>query len=138
MIKYKLKCKNGHAFESWFSDNSSFEYLQKTKNLECEICSTKEVEKSLMSPNVSAKKQKKDGFLTTKGDLEKEILNLKKKIKATAEDVGKDFASEARAMHYGESVERSIYGKTTRSEALELAEEGVPFVPLPWTDDKLN
>ena len=138
MIKYRLKCKNGHLFESWFSDNSSFQYLKKSKNLECEICSTKEVEKSLMAPSVRAEKQKKEGFLTTKGALEKEILSLKKKIKNTAEDVGEEFASEARAIHYGETTERPIYGKTTRDEAMELAEEGVPFVPLPWTDDKLN
>ena len=138
MIKYKLKCKNGHLFESWFSDNNSFEYLQKSKNLECEICSTKEVEKSLMSPSVRAEKQKNENLLTTKGDLEREILNLKKKIKSTAEDVGKEFASEARAIHYGESAERPIYGKTSRGEAIELAEEGIPFVPLPWNDDKLN
>ena len=138
MIKYTLKCKNGHLFESWFSDNNSFEYLQKSKNLECEICSTKEVEKSLMAPSVRAEKQKNESFLTTKGDLEREILNLKKKIKSTAEDVGKEFASEARAIHYGESAERPIYGKTSRGEAIELAEEGIPFVPLPWNDDKLN
>ena len=138
MIKYTLKCKNGHLFESWFSDNNSFEYLQKSKNLECEICSTKEVEKSLMSPSVRAEKQKNENLLTTKGDLEREILNLKKKIKSTAEDVGKEFASEARAIHYGESAERPIYGKTSRGEAIELAEEGIPFVPLPWNDDKLN
>ena len=138
MIKYSLKCKNGHLFDSWFSDNNSFEYLQKSKNLECEICSTKEVEKSLMAPSVRADKEKNQGFLTTKGALEKEILSLKKKISTSAEDVGKEFASEARAIHYGEAAERSIYGKTTRSEAIELAEEGVPFVPLPWNDDKLN
>tara|TARA_X000001036_G_scaffold340220_1_gene319459 strand:+ start:361 stop:777 length:417 start_codon:yes stop_codon:yes gene_type:complete len=138
MIKYTLKCKNGHLFESWFPNNSSFEYLKRSENLECEICSTKEVEKSLMAPSVRAEKQKKESFLTSKGALEKEILNLKKKIKNTAEDVGKEFASEARAIHYGESADRPIYGKTTRSEAKELAEEGIPFVPLPWNDDKLN
>ena len=91
-----------------------------------------------MSPSLKAEKKKKENFLTTKGALEKEISSLREKIKATAEDVGKEFASEARAIHYGESSERAIYGKTTRSEAIELAEEGVPFVPLPWTDDKLN
>ena len=138
MIKYTLKCKNGHLFDSWFSDNNSFEYLKNSKNLECEICATKEVEKSLMAPSLRAEKNKKENFLTTKGALEKEILSLKKKIKNTAEDVGKEFASEARAIHYGESVERPIYGKTTQGEAIELAKEGIPFVTLPWNDDKLN
>ena len=138
MIKYTLKCKNGHLFESWFSNSASFKYLKQSNELECEVCSSKEVEKSLMAPNVTAEKSEKEGFLSSKGSLEKEILKLKKKIKDTAEDVGKDFASEAKAIHYGEAVERPIYGKTTREEAKELFEEGIPFAPLPWNDDKLN
>ena len=138
MIKYSLKCKNGHLFESWFSNNGSFELLKNSKNLECDICSSKDVEKSLMTPSVKADKQKKEGFLNSKGTLEKEILNLKEKIKNSAEDVGKEFATEAKAIHFGEAPERPIYGKTTQDEAKELAEEGIPFLPLPWNDDKLN
>ena len=48
------------------------------------------------------------------------------------------FATEAKAIHFGEAPERPIYGKTTQDEAKELAEEGIPFLPLPWNDDKLN
>ena len=29
MIKYTLNCKNGHQFDSWFSDSGSFEKLKK-------------------------------------------------------------------------------------------------------------
>ena len=29
-------------------------------------------------------------------------------------------------------------GKTAVDEARDLAEEGVPFIPLPWNDDKIN
>ena len=29
MIKYTLNCKNGHQFDSWFSDSESFEKLKK-------------------------------------------------------------------------------------------------------------
>ena len=29
MIKYNLKCKNKHEFESWFSDSKEFEKLLK-------------------------------------------------------------------------------------------------------------
>ena len=29
MIKYNLKCKNNHEFESWFSDSEEFEKLKK-------------------------------------------------------------------------------------------------------------
>ncbi len=41
-------------------------------------------------------------------------------------------------MHYGEKEEKPIVGKTTIDEAKELAEEGIPFTPLPWSDDKVN
>ena len=32
MIKYNLKCKNKHEFESWFSDSKEFEKLKSKKN----------------------------------------------------------------------------------------------------------
>ena len=32
MIKYNLKCKNDHEFESWFSNSKEFDKL-KQKNL---------------------------------------------------------------------------------------------------------
>ena len=63
---------------------------------------------------------------------------MRNKIKTTATDVGENFPSEARAMHYGEKEEKPIIGKATMDEAKDLAEEGVPFIPLPWSDDKVN
>ena len=32
MIKYNLKCKNKHEFESWFSNSKEFEKLNQKKN----------------------------------------------------------------------------------------------------------
>ena len=136
MIKYTLNCNNGHQFDSWFSDSASFEKLRENGHLECAICSSKKVEKSLMAPVVTPKK--KETLLSKQSALEKEIKALKQKIKATATDVGENFSAEARAMHYGEKEEKPIVGKTTIDEAKELAEEGIPFTPLPWSDDKVN
>ena len=136
MIKYTLNCNNGHQFDSWFSDSASFEKLREKGHLECAICSSKKVEKSLMAPVVTPKK--KEALLSKQSALEKEIKALKQKIKATATDVGENFSAEARAMHYGEKEEKPIVGKTTIDEAKELAEEGIPFTPLPWSDDKVN
>ena len=31
MIKYNLRCKNNHEFESWFSDSKEFEKLNQKK-----------------------------------------------------------------------------------------------------------
>ena len=136
MIRYTLNCNNGHQFDSWFSDSASFEKLREKGHLECAICSSKKVEKSLMAPVVTPKK--KETLLSKQSELEKEIKALKQKIKATATDVGENFSAEARAMHYGEKEEKPIVGKTTIDEAKELAEEGIPFTPLPWSDDKVN
>ena len=136
MIRYTLNCNNGHQFDSWFSDSASFEKLREKGHLECAICSSKKVEKSLMAPVVTPKK--KETLLSKQSALEKEIKALKQKIKATATDVGENFSAEARAMHYGEKEEKPIFGKTTVDEAKELAEEGIPFTPLPWSDDKVN
>ena len=136
MIRYTLNCNNGHQFDSWFSDSASFEKLREKGHLECAVCSSKKVEKSLMAPVVAPKK--KETLLSKQSALEKEIKALKQKIKATATDVGENFSAEARAMHYGEKEEKPIVGKTTIDEAKELAEEGIPFTPLPWSDDKVN
>jgi hypothetical protein len=139
MIKYTLNCKNGHQFDSWFSDSGSFEKLIKEGHLECSICSSKEIEKSLMAPSITPDSEgKKKTLISAQSALEKEIRALKKKIKTTAIDVGENFPTEARAMHYGEKEEKPIIGKTTVDEARDLAEEGVPFIPLPWSDDKVN
>jgi hypothetical protein len=44
--------------------------------------------------------------------------------------VGGDFAEEARAMYYGETDDRPIWGETTPEEREALKEEGVPALPV--------
>ena len=89
-----------------------------------------------MAPSVKSKKGQpnKESILqdTIKGS--KFIQEFKKKVEKSCEYVGDKFAEEARAMHDGESPERSIYGKTTEQEAKSLLEEGIPVMPLPWHD----
>ena len=139
MIKYTLNCNNGHQFDSWFSDSNLFEKLNKKGHLECAVCSSKNDEKSLMAPRINLDSDvKKETLISTQSALEKEIKALKDKIKKTATDVGENFSTEARAMHYGEKEEKPIIGKTSLDEARDLAEEGIPFVPLPWSNDKIN
>ncbi len=47
------------------------------------------------------------------------------------EDVGTQFAAEARRIHREEAPGRSIRGVASREETEELLEEGVPIMPLP-------
>ena len=51
-------------------------------------------------------------------------------VVANSTDVGDQFAEEARKMHYGETEERSIRGKTTPQEARALVDEGINVLPL--------
>jgi hypothetical protein len=45
--------------------------------------------------------------------------------------VGRKFADEARAMHYGEAAEQQIHGESSPQEAAALAEEGIAVAALP-------
>ncbi len=58
-------------------------------------------------------------------------MQMARKIMAHTEDVGNQFASEARKIHYGEADERAIRGQATRDETLALLDEGIDVLPLP-------
>jgi hypothetical protein len=57
-------------------------------------------------------------------------IEMAKLVVAKTEDVGTQFAKEARKMHYGEVQERGIRGHATRDETLELLDEGINVMPL--------
>jgi hypothetical protein len=53
MIRYRLRCADGHAFEAWFRGFDDFE-AQKARDLvACPACGSTHVEKALMAPAVS-------------------------------------------------------------------------------------
>ena len=54
------------------------------------------------------------------------------------ENVGKDFADKAKAMHYGVEKEKNIYGESTPQEIKELADEGINVLPIPSVDKLEN
>ncbi len=58
-------------------------------------------------------------------------MQMAKEVLAKTEDVGNDFAREARRIHYGESKERGIRGQASQDETMELLDEGIEVMPLP-------
>lgn len=60
------------------------------------------------------------------------MMNMVRHVMANTEDVGSQFAEEARKIHYGEVEAHGIYGETTPDEAEALAEEGIEVQSLPW------
>ena len=68
MIKYKLICKTCDiSFDSWFASSGEFERLKKRKFLNCHVCNSTKIEKTLMAPK-----------LNTKSDTNKQISKYKK------------------------------------------------------------
>lgn len=139
MIHYNLKCSNNHVFSSWFDNLDAFEKLEKTKMLSCPSCGSDDIKRAIMSPQISLSRSKHNFSLSKPAsDVEKKILDARKKIEAESEDVGQNFASEARAMHEGETPTRSIYGEAKVKDAKSLLEDGIPVIPLPWSKRQTN
>ena len=110
MIKYNLKCKNKHEFESWFSNSKEFERLRSRKMIECIYCKSKEVEKSIMSPLVLNKeeKTKKEKSLENFKKVQTELVKLRKFVEKNFEDVGKNFPREVRNVYYDNRKKKNI------------------------------
>ena len=137
MIKYNLKCKNGHEFESWFSNSEEFDKLNKKKMLECIYCSSKKVEKSIMSPMISGVKPKDHAnnlFEKQLLDEKNNLFKLRKYIEQNFEYVGDKFSEKVRDVYYDKRTKKSIYGTTTPEEREELAEEGIDLLSIPWVE----
>ena len=138
MIKYSLKCDKEHSFEAWFSDSLNFEKQNKKKLISCPSCSSLEITKNIMAPNISSKKQNSNKINQKKDKVEMVLNKVRKHVENNFDYVGDKFADEARSMHYGEKEEREIYGETTVEDAVELIEEGVNVQPMPGVNPKLK
>lgn len=139
MIKYTLKCVDGHEFEAWFKDSKAYETMQKAKQVSCAVCGSERVEKTIMAPALGKAADASDTPLSKPASpAEVALARLRTHIRENSDYVGKGFADEARKMHIGESEERAIWGEATREDANALHDEGVPVAPIPWmtrTDD---
>ena len=145
MIKYALICSDCDAeFEAWFASSDAYDKQASHDLVECIQCHGTNVGKAIMAPAVSGTKksappdpQKVFGKLAAKA---------RQHVSENFEYVGDGIATEARAMHYGETEHKPIWGETTAEERASLKEEGVPADPLPpaftpakpQDEDKLN
>ena len=137
MIKYNLICDNEHEFESWFSDSLKFEKLKKKKLLECIFCSSKRIEKSIMSPMISNSNNldfSNDKFERELFKEKKRLKQIRKYIEKNYEYVGKNFSKKVREIYYDKKNKKTIYGTTTLKEREELAEEGIDLLSVPWIE----
>ena len=142
MIKYQLICPDGHQFETWFSDSSTFDAQKAAGHVNCPSCGSAQVEKALMAPSVATSRKRETVQVASHHGMDKDMVAMMRKIRdhvtENAENVGPRFAEEARKIHYKEVEPRGIYGQATREESRELREEGVEFHPLPVLPEDQN
>lgn len=100
------------------------------KPLEGEVLRSTRDGASLVAGPVAAAPSLKDAPAPVKAYVDA-VRKLRSEVEANSEDVGKNFASEARKMHHGESEERAIRGEASLEEAAALDEEGIDVFMLP-------
>ena len=142
MIKYRLICKDCETtFDSWFSSSKEYERLKKKDFINCHICNSLSVEKTLMSPSVFMPKHASntDNQIKKYKKTKKVILKYQEFIKKNFDYVGENFAYEARSLHYkNKKASKGIYGTATKENLKELKEEGIEAEIIPWIKDNTN
>lgn len=148
MIRFSLKCAEGHGFEAWFRNGDTYERQAKRGEVRCPDCGSTKVAKAIMAPAI-AKRGRQEApapaaappaappapvppEMHVAGKLREALVEMRRFIEKNAEYVGPRFADEARKMHSGEADERSIYGEASEEEARALKEEGIEFGRIPW------
>jgi len=166
MIRYALVCDKSHEFESWFQNSGAYDKQVKRGLVTCPICGSAKVEKAIMAPKLARTDTDAAAMRTVAAEVEssaeampiaapeekapvamlspqeqelrKKLKELRDHLTQNSDNVGPKFPEEARKMHYGEIEHRSIYGEASPDEAKALAEEGIPFHPLPILPDERN
>ena len=152
MIHYDLVCENGHCFDGWFAGIAAFEQQSEAGLIACPVCESQHVQRQIMKPAIAAKDSPVCETAPARGDMPmlagaktpeakafvETIREMRRKVEANADYVGKEFASEARKIHYEEAEPRSIYGEATLDDAKSLLEEGVEVHPLPVLPEEKN
>jgi hypothetical protein len=142
MIIYDLQCANQHQFEGWFKNAAEYENQLASAMIHCPLCGTDQVTKV---PTASHLNIGKTTEARPRAQAEQVVLSqeanallyeLHEHVKQNFEDVGDEFATEAKRMHYGETEERNIRGNATQDEVSELNDEGIMAFPLPGLPDK--
>jgi hypothetical protein len=136
-----LSCAHGHSFEGWFGSEDDFQSQLARGLVECPLCGDTAVAKKLSAPRLNfgasapaaapASAAREVASLPSDPQLQAAWLKMVRHVMANTEDVGAQFAEEARRIHYGEAGERNIRGQASREETEALLDEGISVMPLP-------
>ncbi len=138
MIRYNLKCARAHEFEAWFRSSAAYDKQRRARQVGCAVCGSTEVEKAVMAPALMAAPAAspgpgpRPGLTTPASPAEAALTAMRRKVEATSDYVGREFAAEARRIHDGEGDKRAIWGEASLDDARALKDDGIPVAPIPW------
>ena len=156
MIKYQLKCKtsfcsNEKEFDGWFKSIEAYENQKLQGLINCPICGSDNVVKSLTTPSLKINKNKTSdnknkqhknlknnvNFLANENpdNISTLLRTLKREVQKNSTFVGYEFVSQVRSMKEGKIKEKPIHGQATNKEIQELSDEGIDVVNIPWISD---
>jgi hypothetical protein len=154
MIRFQLQCKRGHGFDGWFASNDAFETQAKRGLIDCPHCGDTAISKGLMAPSVVTGRRKAAraeavdtepsaadasfALSSEQAEAMAKLRELARQVRANTDHVGRQFAEEARKIHFGETEHRAIHGEASADEVRGLLEDGVPIAPLPALPEDLN
>jgi hypothetical protein len=131
-----LRCTHGHTFEGWFASADDFLDQNGRGLVECPLCADKVIQRMPSAPRLNLSGARTEELsapaaVAPSEDMQSRFLRAMRHVIANTEDVGAQFADEARRIHYGESPERSIRGQASADDREALRDEGIEVHPLP-------
>lgn len=139
MKVFNLQCGSGHQFEGWFGSDVDYESQRERGLVGCPLCGAAQVRRLPSAPRlnlgaVATPEPAAPAPAATAAQnpgVEAMWMQAVRHVLATTEDVGSRFAEEARRIHYGETEQRGIRGRTSQDEARALDEEGIQVLSIP-------
>ncbi len=138
MIIFDLACSQDHPFEGWFQSANAYEQQLGEGMISCPHCGSAEIHRLPSAVHVGkTAKPSKPAPATDIAPVsgETELLaayrQLMSVIIANSEDVGTNFAEEARRIHFMEAPARSIRGEASSEEYEMLRDDGIEVLLLP-------
>ncbi len=138
---FNFLCSNGHLFEGWLKSDLDWKAESAAGRLACPVCGGAVLEKRPSAPSVARVtgttrtdvtedlESRRDREL---GARQREAYEALRRAVRDAEDVGRNFKEEARALADGRTNRPGgIRGLCTEADAEELRSEGIPVFSVP-------
>ena len=159
-----LQCGQAHGFEGWFGSEEDYQSQRARGLVSCPLCGDAQIVKLPSAPRLNlgatapapspaaaepssggaapglapvtlpAQAHSNEPAHLTLQHMQAALMHAVRHVMAHTEDVGTQFADEARKMHYGKAQERGIRGQVTREETEALLDEGIEVLALPMLE----